>query len=319
MEVFAGTLDATGTALTGAQQMRHLFVEQRAPAGVEENELTLTFKGPRMGMASWLANSGSAGAADYLSSSSVLAVFASTREPRQLFDELMAQLVKADPVFGAEFAQAEGKLGIRFADDLAAALGTESAFSLEGVSVTGPVWVLAALVNNPTALDGAIRKLVDVYNAEVPASEQEKRIRLSQETVDGKTWTTMKWGWSPISATWTCDQGYLVAASDRGAGARAIATRNGGALLVRSPEFLQQLPASADLHPSGFAWLNTRGAFQSFASLAPNPAIEKLMAQTDPVLVVFDGANEQMHASSRTRVSGLLLNVMMMESLSRAN
>ena len=42
----------------------------------------------------------------------------------------------------------------------------------------------------------------------------------------------MKAGGFPFGVTWTYDQGYLVAASDRGSAERAIATRNGGSPLV---------------------------------------------------------------------------------------
>jgi hypothetical protein len=37
----------------------------------------------------------------------------------------------------------------------------------------------------------------------------------------------------------------------------------------------------------------------------------------DPILVVFDGTPEQIHASSRTRISGLIMDVMLLENLSR--
>ena len=57
------------------------------------------------------------------------------------------------------------------------------------------------------------------------------------------------------------------------------------------------------MHPSAFAWLNTKGALGIFSALAPNPAVTKLLAERDPVLVVFDGKAEQIHAASRTRLS----------------
>ena len=41
----------------GKVALFHLFLEQRAAQGVEENEMAITFKGPRMGMASFLAES----------------------------------------------------------------------------------------------------------------------------------------------------------------------------------------------------------------------------------------------------------------------
>jgi hypothetical protein len=315
---FSSAAVAAGDAITGVQQMKYLFLEQRTVQGVEENEVTLTFKGPRMGMASWLADAGSGGAAEYLSSDAVFAAYVSTREPRQLFEELTAQLAKSEPSSTQSLAEAEARLGINFAGDLAAAFGTESAFALEGLSVTGPVWVMTVLVNDPSTLDTSIRKLVDVFNAELGPEDQAKRITIEQETADGRIWTTLRSGIAFLTVTWTYDRGYLVAASDRGAAVRAIATRNGGLPLVFSSAFLQQLPSSAGLHPSGFAWLNTKGAFQGLAALAPNPLLQKLFAERDPILVVYNGTIEQIHAASRTQLSGLIVDMMLLESLSRA-
>jgi hypothetical protein len=307
---------STETAFADAQQMKYLFIEQRTVEGVDENELTLAFKGPRMGMASWLASAGSGGAAEYLPGDCLFAAYASTREPQQLFEELTAQLAKSQPSFSGDLAAAESKLGIS-SKDLAAAFGTESAFALEGFSVTGPVWVLAVLVNNPAVLDDSIRRLVDLHNAGLGPENQSRKIVTEQETADGRVWTTLKSGASPLSVTWTYDRGYLVAASDRGTATRAIGIRGGGSPLVWSSAFQQQLPSSTGLHPSGFAWLNTKGVLEGFAQLAPSPALQQLMAERDPILVVFDGTAEQIHAASRTRLSGLVVDVMMLESLSR--
>ena len=88
----------------------------------------------------------------------------------------------------------------------------------------------------------------------------------------------MKPGGLPLGITWTADRGYMVAASDRAVAERAIATRNGGSPLVWSPEFLGQLPSSAGLHPSAFAWLNTKGALGILSALAPSPALAELVA-----------------------------------------
>lgn len=315
MSAMAGGEEAE---LMGTQQIKHLFLEQREVQGVEENEVTLTFKGPRMGMASWLASTGSGGAAEYLSADAVFAIYAATREPSQLFQELTAQLSRLNPSAGGAFAEVDAKLGAGFANDLASAFGTESAFAVEGISATGPVWVLAALVNNPSIIDKSVTRLVEVFNAELAPENQAKRITLSRETVDGRIWNTMKPGALPLSVTWTYDRGYLVAASDRGAASRAIAARNGGPALVWSPAFQQQIPSSAGLHPSAFAWLNTQGALEGLAALVPNPTIQKLIAERDPILVVFNGTMEQIHSASRTRISGLVMDLMLLESLSRA-
>jgi len=305
------------SAVADAKQVKHLFLEHRDVAGIEENEVVLTFKGPRTGLASFLANSGSGGAAEYISSDAVASAYISTREPYQIFNELMALMGRSNPSSPGDLTQMEAMLGVSFADDFAASMGTESAFGLETVSLSGPVWVMAVLVHNPVALDLFIAKMVDAANAEWVNDQVEQPVRLVKEDVDGRTWTTLQSPRIPFAITWTYDRGYMVAASDRGAALRAIANRSGGSSLVWSQTFQRHLAASAGLHPSGFVWFNTKGAFQSFAALVPNATLQKLLAERDPILVAFSAEAEQIRAVSRTRLSGLIMDIMLLQGLGR--
>jgi hypothetical protein len=177
---------------------------------------------------------------------------------------------------------------------------------------------MATVANNPSVIDSSFQKLADAFNAELGPDEQAKRIVFERESAGGRTWNRMKPGGLPLGIVWTYDRGYMVAASDRGVGERAIATRNGGSPLVWSPAFLGQLPSSAGLHPSAFAWLNAKGALGIVSGLTSSPALAKLLAGRDPILVVFDGTPEQIRAASRTRISGLIMDAMLIESLGRA-
>jgi len=306
--------DAPPVEFAGMIGMKYLFLEQRAAAGAEENEVTLAFQGARKGMASWLADSGSGGAAEYLPADALLAGYVSTREPWQLFKELTAQMTKLES-FESDLAKANEKLGAGFFENLTAAMGTESAFALNGFSVNGPTWVMVGLTNNPQVIDAAMRKLAETFNAELGPEDQNKRIALAQESAGGRAWSTMKSGALPFGATWTYDGGYMVAASDRATAERAIATRNGGSPLVWSPAFLGQIPSSAGLFPSAFVWVNTKGALGMLSALAPNAALTELLAGRDPMLVVFDGEAEQIRAASRTRLSGVIMDAMLLQSL----
>ena len=307
--------DAPPVELAGMIGMRYLFIEQRAPAGAEENEITLTFKGARSGMGSWLADAGSGGAAEYLPPDALLAGYVSTREPLQLFQEFTVQVSKMGHDFASGLATMEKTLGADFMQNLTAALGTEGSFALTGLSTSGPAWVIAGLANNPPVIDSSIQKVVDTFNAELGPDEQGSRIMFQQENVNGRTWNTLKPGGLPLGITWTYDRGYLVAASDRGVAERAIATRESGSSLVWSQQFLGQLPSAAGLHPSAFAWVNTKGALGMLSALAPSPALGELAAGRDPILVVFNGTPEQIRAASRTRITGLIMDVMLIESL----
>jgi hypothetical protein len=310
--------DAPPMKLAGWIGVKYVFLEQRSPEGTEENEVTVMFQNARTGMASWLADGGSGGAAEYLPADALLAGYASMREPGQLFQEFSTLIMTDQQAsFEQHLARLEERLGAGFVANLTAAMGTEAAFALQGFSTSGPTWVLVALANDPTMIDSSLAKLVDAFNAELASTDQPNRAVLGEESANGRTWKTLKAGNLPISVTWSYDGGYMVAASDRATAERAIATRNGGSALVWSPAFQGQLPASAGNHPSAFAWLNTKGALGMFSGLSQSQGLSGLLAERDPVLVVFDGKSEQIHAASRTRVSGAIIDAMLLESLGR--
>jgi hypothetical protein len=310
--------DAPPIELAGMLGMKYLFLEQRAPAGAEENEVTLVFQGKRTGMGSWLADAGAGGVAEYVPADALLAGYVAMREPWQLFQEFTALMTEKEESFADNLAMVDEKFGAGFLTNLTAALGNEAAVALNGFSLNGPTWTMAALAYNAPVIDSSLRKVMDTFNAELAPEEQDQRIVFSQETAGGRVWNTMKAGTLPLGVTWTYDAGYMVAASDRATAERAIATRHGGSPLVWSQPFRAQLPSSAGLYPSGFAWLNTRGALGILSTLVPSQALATLLAERDPVLVAFDGKPDQIHAASRTRLTGLILDMMLLERLSQS-
>ena len=82
---------------------------------------------------------------------------------------------------------------------------------------------MTTVANDPLTIDSSLRKVVEAFNAELTGDEQNNRIVFSEESVGGRTWSTLKPGGLPLNIVWTYDRGYLVAASDRGAAERAIA------------------------------------------------------------------------------------------------
>jgi hypothetical protein len=310
--------DAPPVELAGLVGLKYLFLEQRSPDGTEENEVTMMFEGARSGVASWLADGGSGGAAEYLPADALLAGYVSMREPRQLFEEFTALMRGQDASFVGDVSRLEESLGAGFVTNLTAAMGTEAAFAVQGVSVLGPTWVMVAMVNDPAVLDSSISKLVDVCNADLAPGDLSGGCTLGQESAGGLVWNTIRTGSVPFGVTWTYYAGYLVAASDRGTGERAIATRDAGTALIWAPSFQAQLPASAGLHPSAFVWLNTKGALDVVSALSSNPEVTTLLSNRDPILVVLNGQPEQIHAASRTRLSGVIIDAMLLDSLSES-
>jgi hypothetical protein len=295
----------------GAGDARRIFFEQRQIGGVDQNDVTLTFRGSRQGIASWLAAPGAGAASEYISGDAVLAVSASTRNPRQAFDELVSRIGAASPHFLADLREFESKSGLSVSSDIAATLGTDFAFAIETPTLPVPGWVIAVELLQPGAFDGTVRRIVDAYNRQLKPEEQSERIAVTEETVTGQRWLMAKSAAQAAAIHWTHHGGYLIASTDRAVAIRSLAVRNGGAALVRSAAFRQQLPAAAGVHQSGFAWFNTKGALGGLIPQGQATALRSLLESRDPVLIVVNGEMERIRAASRTRLTSLVLDLML--------
>jgi hypothetical protein len=286
--------------------MRYVFFEQKSGGG--DAEATISFEGSRTGVASWLAAPGSAGSADYISSEAIAVFSASTRNPRQAFDELLS-LAGQGSEFAEHISDVESETGINVGNDIAASLGTDFTFAVERATAPMPGWVAVCEVVNPGALDETLRRFVDAFNAKLAAEDAGGRLTLAQETVNGRSWTSVTGAAGSLS--WTYDRGYLIVAADRALATRAIAVRDAGSSVTRSAGFQQRFPVTSSIHHSAFVWFNANGVVQELASLADSPALNSLLGSREPVLIVVEGQPEQIHAASRTRLTSLILDLLL--------
>lgn len=296
--------------MLGLTNMRYVFFEQNGGGSRDEIQALAAFEGSRIGIASWLAPPGAAGSAEYVSSEAVLALSASTRDPRQAFDELLGL---SDPERG--FAQAmrdfETETGINIANDVASSLGTDFTFAIERPTVPIPGWVATCEVIRPAVLDDAVRRIVEAHNARLTPEQSDRQVTLLQETVNGRIWNSAQIGLAGIALHWTYDRGYLIASTDRALALRAIGVQQAGTPLVRSLAFQQRYPFAAGLHNSGFVWFNTNGVLADLASAVQSPAVQRLVGSREPVLIVIDGGMERIRAIGRTRLTSLVLDLML--------
>ncbi|MBM3752760.1 MAG: hypothetical protein FJW38_02120 [Acidobacteria bacterium] len=282
----------------GADNARFVFVEQRAVNGVEENEGSLIFAGPRKGVASWIAAPGSSGSAEYLTSDAVVAFSAATRNPKQIFEEIQT-------MFGSELVNdIEARVGVSISGDLAASLGTDFTIAVETPSVPIPGWILAYEAYRPEQISATFKRVADAYNASLTPEEVGRKLTYKTETESGRAWYSLSIGGEMLGLHWTFDRGYWLLGMDRGTLARAIQTRAGGFPLIRSEAFRAQTPALAGAHASGFLWMNMAGASQV-------PGLSQYVKVDETSLLTFSGEAERIQAASRTRIAGVLLDVLM--------
>jgi hypothetical protein len=311
--------DESFREFSGLSKLDYIFVEQRTSSSVDESNLTFAFNGERKGLASWLAQPGSTGSANYISGSAIFAASVSVRNPQQMFDELIERLGAMNPETLRQLRELEAKAGINFSADIASAFGSDASFAIEAMTVPVPTWIAAVEVYNASNIDRALRLLVDAARREMPNASHLPTWR--QEVLNGRTWGELSLGGTAAAIHYTVDRGYLVAGSDRGAVNRAIQTRDGGMTLTQSTLFRSRLPQSDSAHQSGFFWVNPTAQVQEMAKAmsgksSPIPGLTQFLQSREPVLISLQAKAEQIVVASRTRITSVLLDAMMLSAAS---
>lgn len=247
--------------------MKHLMLEQKEVAGNTETRAVLAFNGPRTGMGSWLGKPAPMGALDFISPEANLVSAFTIRNPGAALDELLARY----PKLQQELAEFEGIVGINLRADLVAPLGGEIAFAWDGPALPTPSWKLVAEVYDSNRLQWTIQRLVEVANREA-AKRGKPAIRMSQETISGRTYYTLVVPEAkPVAeAHYTFANGFLIAAPSRALLDRAIQYRSTGYTLARSSGFTALLPR--DQHPN----------FSALVYQNLGPALAPLLESLDP-------------------------------------
>ncbi|RMH15105.1 MAG: hypothetical protein D6696_21500, partial [Acidobacteria bacterium] len=233
--------DRRAMTLAGADNLRYLMLEQKHLDEITEHRAVLSFRSPRHGIASWLAEPAPMGALDMVSpDAKMLAAFV-VKDPAAMLDELNAMFSDDERAeFDRELAAIEEELGLSLRDDLAATIGGEVAFAIDGPMLPSPSWKLIVEIYDPARFQWAIEQAIVRANLKL-AQLGEEEIELQQEVVGGRTFYTLPARLTEIHYTFV--EGYLVAAPSRGLLDRAIRYRESGYTIVDSPRFRALLPA----------------------------------------------------------------------------
>lgn len=249
----AGLLIGADVQSMGTADLKHVLIEQKDIAGTTNTRATITFNGPRKGVAALLARPAPIGALEFVSPEATYAAAFAVTDPAGALDEAW----KLQPM--AKLALSPG--------ELAGSLGANFAVALDGPLLPTPSWKLALEVYDPDRLQLAIRKLV----------ETKQGAQLSQESVNGRTWHKLvipdakPWG----EAHYVFVNGYLLAAPNRALLDRAIQYRSTGYTLPRSSGFQALVPRDRYTSFSGMVYYNSE----------TKPALITMYGEPDRIII----------------------------------
>jgi ferric-dicitrate binding protein FerR (iron transport regulator) len=301
----AGAQKQRGLASTGLGDVQYLIAEHRELNGVPANHLNLQFTGTRQRVASWLASPGPIGSLDFVSPNAAAAVATLTKDPAAIADDLMAMAsANGKPV---DWSVIDQKLQIDVRNDLMANLGGDFTLALDGPVLPTPSWKMVIEVNNPSALESTLEKLVQAIRNQTQGTKAHA-ITIEQNTVDSQVYYTVRDVTAGTAVTeYTFVNGFMVMGANRAVVMDALKTQASGNSLSRTAAFRASLPRDENENYSSVAYQNLSPVLTPLLSQFTGEAaqaIQKLAADARPTVICAWGKDNRIEAASDSRLFG---------------
>jgi len=199
------------------------------------------FSSPRRGVMAWLAEPAPMGSLDFISPDAYIAASAVSMDAADMFDDLLAVISEQNENAFDQLRIFEESYGIDLRKDLAATLGGEGAFALDGPMLPVPSWKLIFEVYDTETLVNTIEQAVAKINILLAMSGEPEAVLETAES-GGRTYYSLSRTGLDGTVVFTTVDGYLVIAPSRALIEQAIDYRAAGVTLPSSAAFRALLP-----------------------------------------------------------------------------
>jgi ferric-dicitrate binding protein FerR (iron transport regulator) len=253
----------------GFEGARYFSVEQKQTGGQMVASAALGFDGPRTGLAAQLAEPSPMGSLDYISPDATAVLGFVVKDPGAIVDLALSVPQGSFSAAQKTLADEHREKGFDVRDDLAASLGGEFAFALDGPLMPVPSWKLVSEVYDPNRFQASLQRFVDRHNQEM-AQTGKKPLHTAQETFEGRTYYTIAAVDSGplMEAHYTFDQGYLIAGPTRALVYNALRLKTAGTSIKHSARFLALTPRDRHVNFSVVIYQNLGTSMAPLAALA---------------------------------------------------
>lgn len=289
----------------GLYNFKHFIMQQKEVEGKTQSRAVFSFKDQRTGIASWLASPGPMGALEFVSPEANIAGGFVVKNPESLVEELMDYLQES-PSSLRQLSEFERQHEISISKDIAATLGGEVAFAVDGPILPTPSWKVVLEVYDQVRLQQALEKLV-VEMSNWKLSQGQSGLKMESVDVNGRTFYVIKIEGFPVEIHYTFANGYMVATPSRALLERALLYRESGTSLLRSAKFTAGLPEDGNTNFSAVFYHNVTGLIGSMADLMGSSknseqgkALQALANSTVPTLVCAYASRDRIVIASNT-------------------
>lgn len=248
----------------GLLDLKYFIAEQKEKSGKTQSRAVLTFNQSRRGVASWLAAPGPMGALKFVSpDANVVAAFV-VKEPTALVDDLLGFIDTTRPGLRQQLSQLETKHGVNVRNDVAAPLGGEFAFAIDGPVLPTPAWKMVVEVYDAGRLQATLEHIVTEVN-KYATSDGKGGLLWDRAVIGGRTFYTLRSADFGMEFNYAFVNGYMVAGPSRALVTQAVRYFDSGVSLLNSPRFMASLPEDGNTNFSALFYHNLASLVQPIA------------------------------------------------------
>jgi hypothetical protein len=248
----------------GILNLKYFVLDQNESAGKTHTRASLSFTEAQRGIPSWLAAPGTMGSLEYVTPDANIVAGFAVKNPVAMVDDLLGVLETVSPGLRKTLDQLQADHGLDIRKDIAAPLGGEFAFAIDGPILPTPSWKMIFEVNDSEHLQQAFERVVTEINREA-AKHGKSGLAWDRTELGGRPYYTLRSTDFGIEVNYTYARGYMIVGPSRALVARAVQTQEGGYTLVRSPKFTAGLPVDGNPNFSAVFYHNLGPLVQPFA------------------------------------------------------
>ena len=271
-ELLKGTTDATSAAQgesalkqLGILNLKYFVLDQKKANGKTQTQATVSFSESQRGIPSWLAAPAPMGSLEYISpDANVVAGFV-VKDPVRLVDDLLGVIETVSPDLRKNLDKQMAERGVDIRKDIAAPLGGEFAFAIDGPILPTPAWKMVFEVNDSQHLQETLERIVGEVNKEA-AKFGKSGLVWDRAEIGGRPYYTLKSSdFGLVEVNYTYVNGYVVMGPSRAMVERSVRAQDQGYTLLRSSRFTAGLPADGNANFSAIFYHNLAPLVQPFA------------------------------------------------------
>jgi hypothetical protein len=248
----------------GILNLKYFALDQKDSNGKTHTRAVLSFSEAQRGLPSWLAAPEPMGSLEYISpDANVVAGFV-VKNPTALVDDLLGVIETVSPDLRKHLDKIQAERGLDIRRDIAAPLGGEFAFAIDGPILPTPSWKMVFEVNDAQHLHQTLERVVTEINKEASRFSKTGLV-WDRADISGRTYYTLRSADFGVEVNFTYVNGYMIVGPSRALVERSVRSQEAGYSLLRSTRFTDGLPADGNANFSAIFYHNLAPLVQPFA------------------------------------------------------